>query len=201
MLKGATCDLTTDYNLSMFYIALLKATQCKGNVVIFTEGFTLAEIAERAGLPIERLRYVVDAEILPGQRRSKSETAARQPGRGIPRKFMALEAFSLVLVVLMLEGGIRRRVARDCMDLLAAAVVPNSQHPRDVLLVRVFSDQRIVALEIGDGVNIRLIHEGGSAASPLPRAWLQSKTGATVEKYDPLLAVRINFARLRSYFA
>jgi hypothetical protein len=165
----------------------------------FERGFTLAEIAERAGLPIERLRYVVDA-ILPGRRRSKSETTARQPGRGIPRKFMGVEAFSLVLVVLMLEGGIRRRVVRDCMNLLTAAVVPNSSLPRDVLLIRVFYDQNLVALEIGDGVNIRLIHEGDSADSPLPRTWLQSKTGAKIENYDPLLAVRINFARLRSYF-
>ena len=164
--------------------------------------FTLAEIAERAVLPIERLRYVIDSRILPGRRHFKPGGDASSPGRGIPRAFTPDEAFALVMIVLMLQGGVRRRLAQDCMDLLAASVVPNSRRPRDVLWTRVVLDEAIVALEIGDGLNVRLVFQGDPLRmnSELPRTWIQPATGATVENYDPLLIVRINLAKIRRHF-
>jgi hypothetical protein len=168
----------------------------------FENGFTLAEIAERAVLPIERLRYVVDTGILPGLRRSKSEAAARQPGRGIPRKFMGFEAFSLVLVVLMLEGGVRRRVVREFMRLLMKPIVPSSQPSGVAPLIQVFKNEKIVALEIGDGLNVRLLFDEPDPAKSAcqPSRWIQPGTRAIIDDYDPRLAVRINLARLREYF-
>ncbi len=168
----------------------------------FNKMFTLAEIAERAALPIERLRYVIDSRILPGLRHLKPGGDASSPGRGIPRAFTPDEAFALVLVVLMLQGGVRRRAAQNCMDLLASSVVPNSRRPRDVLWTRVVLDKAIVALEIGDGLNVRLVFEGVPLRmnSDLPRTWIQPPTGATVENYDPFLVVRINLAKIREHF-
>ena len=164
--------------------------------------FTLAEIAERAALPIERLRYVIDSRILPGRRHLKPGAGASNPGRGIPRAFTDDEAFALVTTVLMLEGGVRRRVAQECMDLLGSSVVPKSRRPRDVLWTRVVLDEAIVALEIGDSLNVRLVFQGVPLKmnSELPRTWIQPPTGATVENYDPLLIVRINLAKIRNHF-
>ena len=164
--------------------------------------FTLAEIAERAVLPIERLRYVIDSRILPGRRHFKPGGDASSPGRGIPRAFTPDEAFALVMIVLMLQGGVRRRVAQGFMDLLTATGVPNSRRPRDVLWTRVVLDKAIVALEIGDSLNVRLVFEGVPLRmnSDLPRTWIQLPTGATVENYDPLLVVRINLAKIRRHF-
>ena len=168
----------------------------------FNRMFTLAEIAELSALPIERLRYVIDSRILPGWRHYKPGAGASNPGRGIPRAFTDDEAFALVVVVLMLQGGVRRRVAQDCMDLLAVSVVPNSRRTRDVLFTRVVLDEAIVALEIGDGLNVRLVFQGVPLKmnSELPQTWIQPPTGATVENYDPLLVVRINLAKIRKYF-
>jgi hypothetical protein len=168
----------------------------------FNRMFTLAEIAERAALPIERLRYVIDSRILPGRRHLKPGAGASSPGRGIPRAFTDDEAFGLVVVVLMLQGGIRRRVVQDCTDLLAASVVPNSRRIRDVLWTRVVLDEAIVALEIGDGLNVRLVFQGVPLRmnSELPRTWIRPPKGATVENYDPLLVVRINLAKIRKHF-
>ena len=164
--------------------------------------FSLAEIAKRAALPIERLRYVIDSRILPGWRHLKPGAGASNPGRGIPRAFTDDEAFALVVVVLMLQGGVRRRAAQNCMDLLTATVVPNSRRPRDVLWTRVVLEKAIVALEIGDSLNVRLVFEGVPLPmnSELPRTWIQPPTGATVENYDPLLVVRINLAKIREHF-
>ncbi len=168
----------------------------------FNKMFTLAEIAERAALPIERLRYVIDSDILPGRRHRKPRAGASNPGRGIPRAFTDHEALAIVTIVLMLQGGVRRRVAQYCMDLLAASVVPNSRRPRDVLWTRVVLDKAIVALEIGDGLNVRLVFQGDTLRinSELPRTWIQPPTGATVENYDPLLVLRINLTKIRKHF-
>jgi hypothetical protein len=165
----------------------------------FDRSYTLAEIADRAALPIERLRYAVDSEILPGSRRLKRGTGASNPGRGIPRTFTRGEAFALVMVVRMLQGGIRRRAAQDCLDILSMSILPNSRHPRDIILTRVLHDEGVVALEIGDGLNLRLDCEG-RVTGVLPQKWMQAKTGATVSNYEPLLIVRINLTKLRAHF-
>jgi hypothetical protein len=168
----------------------------------FNKMFTLAEIAERAALPSERLRYVIDSRILPGRRHLKPGAGASSPGRGIPRAFTPHEAFALVVVVLMLQGGIRRRVVQDCLDLLTESLVPNSRRYRDIMWIQVVYDETVVALEIGDGLNIRLDFKEGTRKnnSDLPRTWIQPKTRATVENYDPLLVVRINLAKIRKHF-
>ncbi len=88
------------------------------------------------------------------------------------------------------------------MDLLAASVIPNSRRIRDVLWTRVVLDEAIVALEIGDSLNVRLVFQGDPLRMnrELPRTWIQPPTGATVENYDPLLVVRINLAKIRKDF-
>jgi hypothetical protein len=166
--------------------------------------FSLAEIAERAALPIERLRYVIDSGILAGRRHRKPKAGASNPGRGIPRAFTNDEAFALVTVVLMLEGGIRRRAVQGCLDLLTESLVPDSRRLRDITLIRVLHDETVVALEIGDGLNVRWVCKEGplkrNGELELPRTWIQPKTRATIENYDPLLLVRINLARIRNHF-
>ena len=169
----------------------------------FNKMFSLAEIAERAALPIERLRYVIDSDILPGRRHRKPRAGASNPGRGIPRAFTNDEAFALVTVVLMLDGGVRRRVVQACLDLLTESLVPNSRRLRNITLIRVLYDEAVVALEIGDSLNVRLVFREGpltTKTEQLPQTWIQPPTGATVENYDPLLVVRINLARIRNHF-
>ncbi len=138
----------------------------------FNKMFTLAEVAKRAGLPIERLRYVIDSDILPGRRHRKPGGDASNPGRGIPRLFTPDEAFALVVVVLMLQGGIRRRAVQACLDLLGDYLVPNSKRLRDTMWIQVIYNETVVALEIGDGLNIRLdVKEGAgrrTAICPAP---------------------------------
>jgi hypothetical protein len=165
----------------------------------FDRSYTLAEIADLAALPIERLRYAIDSRILPALRRLKRGAGASNPGRGIPRAFTSGEACALVLVVKMLDGGIRRRAAENCLDLLEKTVVPNSRRDRDVLWTRVLHDEGVVALEIGDGVNVRLTSQG-RVTGALPQKWMQAKTGATISNYEPLLIVRINLTKLRALF-
>ncbi len=87
-IKTRPRDLTTGREALTIFIALLSARRSEGSIVnyAFNRMFTLAEIAERAALPIERLRYVIDSRILPGRRHLKPGAGASSPGRGIPRR-------------------------------------------------------------------------------------------------------------------
>jgi hypothetical protein len=165
------------------------------------EMFSLADIADRAAVPIERVRYVIDSGILQGGRQRKRGTGPSNPGRGIPRTFTRDEAFGLVIIVLMLEGGLRRRAVQDCLELLRSSVVPGSRRLRDVTLIRLLHDKAVAALEIGDGLNVRLkFQEGPAVKTELPTGWIQPDTKAKLEDYDPLLLVRINLAKIRTQF-
>jgi hypothetical protein len=164
--------------------------------------FSLAEIADRADVPLERVRYVLDSGILQGGRRRKRETGASSPGRGIARKFTRDEAFGLVIVVLMLEGGLRRRAVQDCLQLFRTSMAPGSRRLRDVTLIRVLDDMAVVALEIGDGLNVRFVAKDVPAVvnTALPTHWIQPKTKLPLPDYDPQLVVRINLAKIRAQF-
>jgi hypothetical protein len=165
--------------------------------------FTLAEIADRAMVPIERLRYVIDSGILRGGQRRKRKTEASSPGRGIVRRFTQDEAFGLVLVVLMLKGGLRRRAVQNCLELFRATLVPGSRHIRDVTLIRVFTDNTVKAFEIGDGLNVRFVTEKVPTGvnTNLPTQWTQPVTSVNLKDYDPQLVVSINLAKIRAQFS
>jgi hypothetical protein len=108
-----------------------------------------------------------------------------------------------VLVVLMLEGGLRRRAVQDCLEVFRTSLVLGSRRLRDVTLIRVLADKAIVALEIGDGLNIRFVTEKTPSGvnSDLPSYWIQPKTRAELKDYDPQLVVRINLAKIRAQFS
>src|ERR1700704_3473478 len=100
----------------------------------------IAQLAIRTGLPIRRLRYVFDHQILPGTRHAE--------GRGIPRSFLAFEGFGIALAALLLEAGLKRWLVALCFDAVQIGrSVPISQEPLYQGYVA-----RSGWLEIGDGL-------------------------------------------------
>jgi hypothetical protein len=74
----------------------------------------IAEIAERIGLPVRQVRYVLDHGIMPGLKPAGE-------GRGTPRYLTAFGAFGVACAALLLQAGLRREVVYAC---LAVAVRP-----------------------------------------------------------------------------
>ncbi len=162
--------------------------------------FTLADIEQCTRLPLERLRYVVDSRILPGHRNGRIVLRTSH-GRGIARTFMGFEAFGIVVAVLMLDGGMRRQMAMDCLDLLCDYGVPGSRDVESVPLYQAYSRREIIGLEIGDGVNVRLVGSGQDPKIMGPYPWVQVKTRGEVHGYEPLVAIQINVVKLRHCFS
>ena len=61
-----------------------------------SDSLTLAMIEQKTGVPMVRLRYIADSEILPGNRLQKA-AAPRRPGRGVTRHFLPSEALGMVI--------------------------------------------------------------------------------------------------------
>lgn len=153
--------------------------------------YTLADIEQKTGASVDRLRYVIDSGILPGWRNQK-----RKKTRGVARTFGGFEAFGIATTVFMLDAGVKRRTVERCLDLMAKY----AEGTRDIastMFYQAYSRKDIVGLEIGDRQNIRLV---GPENGPLPvqkQPWIQVETHAEIAKYDPQVTIRINLIKLR----
>jgi hypothetical protein len=161
------------------------------------KSFTLIAIEQSTGIPLERLRYVVDSRILPGWRSGRASFTTSH-GRGTPRTFTPFSAFAIAVTVLMLDGGMRRQMVQACLDLLADYGVPGSRDVHTVPLYQAFSLREISGLEIGDSVNVRLVASNDHDKKQPIYPWVQVQTRAEVRDYEPLVAIRINVTKLRA---
>lgn len=155
------------------------------------EAFDLAAIADRIGVPVRRLRYIVDQGLLPGGSPSGK-------GRGSARRYLPFEAFGIACAAWMLKAGLRRALVRDCLKLLCSPAELGGRDPRRVPLHRAFLAREVIRLEVGDWVNVRLVGDEKSHKEGNLAGWRQVSTGAAVGPYDPNVLVSINTASLRS---
>src|SRR5579871_3142606 len=116
------------------------------------EKINVAEINRRTGIPPRQLRYVIDHEIYKVAQNSSQ-------GRGTPRTFNRFEAFGIACAALLLHGGLRQSVVRDCMKLLSKQSSAFSALGSDFssLLQQAFTSSGAARLDIGDGVNVRVV--------------------------------------------
>ena len=145
-------------------------------------------LAKVSGIPLRRLRYVLEHRVLPG-----ADKASR--GRRVSRSFTGFECFGTAVAAIMMEAGLKRSLVADTIALLTVQPLVPGPHEQCSLL-RAYGASGETYLEIGDGVNVRLQAVGGY--SPFDTAWLQAATGAAVaSKYSPWVLIRIDVGRLR----
>ena len=158
------------------------------------DAFTLAEIASRAKVTVNRLRYVIDSDILPGNREGIVEWHSSQ---GVTRKYTQFEVFAIVLTVAMLDNGLRRAVVMQVLDLICSYTRSRTRDLKSVPLYVAFLSEKVSALQIGDGVNLRFKAEVPDVGGLPANIWFQVETKARVEGFDPLVVVELNLAKLR----
>lgn len=159
------------------------------------DSFTLADIERLSGVPIERLRYVIDSKILPGSRNGKLERTIT-PGRGVARRFSGFESFSIVIALLLLDAGMKRDAVKKCFDILCA-YAQGTRDINSVMLYQAYDRREVVALELGDAQNVRLVHLVTPQGPAKPDGWIQVPTRAKVVDYSPLVTIRIDVVKLR----
>ena len=156
--------------------------------------FTLADIANRAEITVNRLRYVIDSGIMPGNRDGIVEWRS---SRGVTRKYTEFEAFGIVLTVVMLDYALRRPVVMQVLDLICGYSRSKTRDIRAVPLYAAYLSNKVSALQIGDGVNLRFVSKSADVGGLPANTWFQVETKARVEGFRPLVIVELNLEKLR----
>ena len=163
------------------------------------KSYTLQQIAEAAGLPPERVRYVIDQRILPGDR-TEGKMARRRPGRGVARAYTPFAAFGISCAAAMISAGLRRRTVIRCFEMLCSSTKPGSRNVNDIPLYQAFAKRDVAVLEVGDHINVRIHGSDDYRKRKLDFGWRQIETGAELTSYEPTVVVGINVAKLRACF-
>jgi hypothetical protein len=151
---------------------------------------TLADLAKRTSLSTRQLRYVLDHALLPAGR-------IESRGRGAVRVFTDFEAFAIACAAVMLQAGLRQVVVRDCIALLCRYEDNGLREINKVPLYRAFEPKRTATLEVGDGVNVRVLVSGSLPDHKFDTTWRQIATGAVLgDGYSPLIVISINLGLL-----
>lgn len=159
-----------------------------------SDAFTLADIASRAKVTVNRLRYVIDSGILPGNREG---IVGLRSSQGVARKYTDFETFGIVLTVVMLDNGLRRAVVMQVLDLICGYTRSRTRDLRFVPLHVAFFSEKVSALQVGDGVNLRFKADVDDVGGLPANTWFQVETKARVEDFDPLVIVELNLTKLR----
>jgi hypothetical protein len=164
----------------------------------------IQSIAQRARLPVRKVRYVIDQRLLPGLR-ARLQTAL--PGQ--PRSYTDMEGFFIACAAVLLDGGVQRRTISEIMARLADMpwplpgtpdASPTSKHrivgrPQTVLTMMYRASKAASEVLIGDGMHLRLRLHGTDTG------WLESRTLVRLEKdYRPTVVIQLDLGVLRTAF-
>lgn len=150
-------------------------------------------INERTGLPLRKIRYVLDHRLLPGMRIKTDENR-----HGHPRSFTPLEGFGIACATTLLVGGVKRDATIEFLDALCSFSFKRSGRRKTQVVARTFleevwgspSDLSATA-KLGDGLNVRFTF--GDRDSQ----WLQPGTFAELKAFHPKITVSLDLADIR----
>jgi len=145
-------------------------------------------IATKTGLPIRRIRYVLDHRLLPGMRIKTNSDRV-----GHPRSFTDLEGFGIACAAALLECGLKRDAVVGFMECLCGYVYKSGPKRRPPIsaLHSAFHSQHEAMAMLGDSVNVRF------QIDQRDTDWLQPGTLALLKEFQPRGEVQLNLGRLR----
>ena len=164
--------------------------------------YEICDIADRSGIPIRTIRYVVDA------RRVLMMDDKGRVGRGVPRRFDDFVAIPLVIAAHLVESGFKNRTASEVINCLAKAKWLKLPKP-DVLGLRlrppidaVCSIPGPALLEIGDRRIVRLtLTPKYPGDVPVTTGWVLIELGARVEdEFRPTVCATVDVGKIRDTF-
>lgn len=148
---------------------------------------TLRQISERLNLPLDRLRYVVNQELMESNEWFVSETEVGQPLR-----FDFVTAVSIGCAAFLLEGGLKRESVRSIMRMVGE-VTPSVNNPLRLasLTFAVTTSGRTIA-QVADGCRVRW------KFGRQDTGWIDPENPSTPDDdFNPKVVVAIDFGYVR----
>jgi len=109
-------------------------------------------LSQRTGIPVRRLRYCLDHDLVPGL---NIEISANEVGR--PRRFHEDVGFGIACAATLVEAGFGRNTVREFLKGLLNIHLESPSGRGELALVAVLKKRVDARVEFGDGVNVRLI--------------------------------------------
>jgi hypothetical protein len=138
---------------------------------------TLTDLADRTGLAMRQLRYVVDEDLLLGTDRIRR-------GRGLARELSPADALGVACVAMLRAAGLRREIVRSCVPLVMQQVKDPGE-----------TDQGPIFLEIDERLQPRLVSGKDTPVSE------PAGPVCLVGREKPLVRTRINLTALSDRLA
>jgi hypothetical protein len=142
------------------------------------------EVSRRTGLPIRRLRYVLEHRLLPG-----TEKASR--GHRIPRSFTDLEGFGIACAAVLLQAGLRRPLVQRCIRELLRPSRGRGRPENHLALLQRSAGAAVI--EIADGTKLRVTAGPGKTSEWLPLTVGKDEMNAP----EPVAVMRVDIGSIR----
>ena len=153
----------------------------------FLELFDLRDVSNRIGLPIRRLRYVLEQELVPNRTWFVVEDDV-----GHPRRFDRITAVYIACAAFLLEAGHKRDAIRELMEAISK-VQPEGRNPFGVpTLAHAVLSQVSATVKFGDGRYVRWI------VGKKDSGWVDPESPQKkLANCEPKIVVDINFGVVR----
>ena len=151
-----------------------------------SEYLELSVLSERTGIPLRKLRYVVDHQLAPERSWSVIPDEI-----GHPRSFDTVSATFLVCSAFLLEAGCKRETVRQVMLSILTQVTGRRSDAASSPLVQKAMKSQPALLQIGDGEQLRWM-----IGTTYDSGWLDPKL-RHVPDFNPKVTIQVNFALIR----
>lgn len=161
----------------------------------------LSEMAERTGLPLRRLRYALDHDVVPPERLAIGNDL--RPGSGSRREFSPFGAFLVVFAAALLEHGLSQSVTRALVDRFCTwAAEGRAQRGPMLDAFAGWLAAREASVTIGDRswMKIDMGTKGSDtprmAKAPKPMPWTDLASGERLKHRAPLVTTVVDLGEL-----
>lgn len=149
----------------------------------------LQELSKRTGIPVRRLRYCVDHDLIPGL---KINTPTGEVGRR--RKFGKDAGFGIACAAVLIGRGFDRNTVRKFLKGLVSLNLHSKSGESAPALEGILNWGFSAQAELGDGVNVRLV----CPEIPYNSGWICPGNPASLDKsYRPTTYIGLDLGQIR----
>ncbi len=151
------------------------------------EYFELRELSERLEIPIERIRYIVNQDLVPFRDWLVAED---EPGQ--PHRYDLVDSLFIACATYLLDAGQKRDSVKEIMKMMGK-IMPDARNPLHVPLMGwAVTSKEKATVQIADGLRIRWRH--GSTDT----GWVEvGPPRRRDDDFEPRVIVALDFGLIR----
>jgi hypothetical protein len=157
--------------------------------------FTLSELADRTGVSLRNLQYLIEHNLVPAKLFSTYDS---REGQGKRQRFSPFSGSFLCLGAKMLDVGFRSTLVKSILSGLLQWVRAASGRPESSDLLSAFgvwNRANRLTIDVADGRFLRVSDSGGSETAK----WLPLAEGdETTDPYVPVIVTRLDLGELKT---